>query len=105
MFAENHIEETQYLLAKNRLEDLKKFYKHLIVYAAVNLMISILKISKNLSNGETVELPIYDLNIYTVWFFWGIAIVIQAFKLFGMNFFLGKDWEERQIEKQINKIR
>ncbi len=105
MFTENHKEETQYLLAKKRVEDLKKFYKHVTVYVAINLVISILKISRNLSNGETLEEAIYDFNTYAVWLFWGIAIVIQAFKLFGLNFILGKDWEERQIEKHINKNR
>lgn len=105
MFTENYKEETQYLLAKKRVEDLKKFYKHVTVYVAINLVISILKISRNLSNGETLEEAIYDFNTYAVWLFWGIAIVIQAFKLFGLNFILGKDWEERQIEKHINKNR
>ncbi len=105
MFTENYKEETQYLLAMKRVEDLKKFYKHVTVYVAINLVISILKISRNLSNGETLEEAIYDFNTYAVWLFWGIAIVIQAFKLFGLNFILGKDWEERQIEKHINKNR
>lgn len=105
MFTENYKEETQYLLAKKRVEDLKKFYKHVTVYVAINLVISILKISRNLSNGETLEEAIYDFNTYAVWLFWGIAIVIQAFKLFGLNFILGKDWEERQIEKHINNNR
>ncbi|MCH2033065.1 MAG: 2TM domain-containing protein [Tenacibaculum sp.] len=105
MFTENYKEETQYLLAKKRVEDLKKFYKHVTVYVAINLVISILKISRNLSNGETLEEAIYDFNTYAVWLFWGIAIIIQAFKLFGLNFILGKDWEERQIEKHINKNR
>ncbi|CAL2083993.1 2TM domain-containing protein [Tenacibaculum sp. 190524A05c] len=103
MFTENYKEETQYLLAKKRVEDLKKFYKHLTVYVAINLVISILKISRNLSNGETLEEAIYDFNTYAVWLFWGIAIVIQAFKLFGLNSILGRDWEEKQIEKHINK--
>lgn len=105
MFTENYKEETQYLLAKKRVEDLKKFYKHVTVYVAINLVISILKISRNLSNGETLEEAIYDFNTYAVWLFWGIAIVIQVFKLFGLNFILGRDWEERQIEKHINNNR
>ena len=92
-------------MQKKRVEDLKKFYKHVTVYVAINLVISILKISRNLSNGETLEEAIYDFNTCAVWLFWGIAIVIQAFKLFGLNFILGKDWEERQIEKHINKNR
>ncbi|MFY7672395.1 2TM domain-containing protein [Tenacibaculum sp. MEBiC06402] len=105
MFTEDYKEETQYLLAKKRVEDLRKFYKHVTVYMAINLVISILKISRNLSNGETLEEALFDFNTYAVWVFWGIAIVIQAFKLFGLNFILGKDWEERQIEKHINKNR
>ncbi len=105
MFTENYKEETHYLLAKKRAEDLKKFYKHVTVYVTINLVISILKISRNLSNGETLEEAIYDFNTYAVWLFWGIAIVIQVFKLFGLNFILGRDWEERQIEKHINKNR
>lgn len=103
MFTEDYKEETQYLIAKKRVEELKKFYKHLAVYIIINLFISIIKIKRNMASGETFEEAFYDFSTFSVWCFWGIAIVIQAFKLFGLDFILGKDWEERQIEKQIRK--
>jgi hypothetical protein len=34
---------------------------------------------------------------------WGIGLAFHAFWLFGTNRFFGKDWEERQIKKILEK--
>lgn len=103
MFIDDRKEEAQYMTVKKRVEELKKFYKHLTVYIVINLFISAMKIRRNLGNGETLEEAIFDFNTFAVWIFWGIAIVIQAFKLFGLNFMFGRDWEERKIRKYMER--
>ncbi len=100
---DNNNEEKRYLRAKKRIEELKKFYKHLAVYIIVNTFISTRKIMRNMENGETFEEAFFDSSTFIVWFFWGIGIVLQAFKIFGFNFFMGKNWEEQKIKELMNE--
>ncbi len=82
--------ENRYLKAKERVEQVKKFYTGLIFYV---LFIGFLAI----------------LNYYTnqwryMWFLWaafgwGIGLLFQAAKAFRWNPFLSSDWEERQLKK------
>ncbi|EDP95021.1 2TM domain-containing protein [Kordia algicida OT-1] len=51
----NYQEEQAYIRAKKKVENIKGFYIHLLIYICVNLFISIKKIMENLSNGETFE--------------------------------------------------
>lgn len=105
MFLENNKDEAHYLIAKKRVEDLKKFYKHFAVYIIINVFISVMKIRRNINNGETFEEALVDFDTFAVWIFWGIAIAIQAFKLFGLNFLFGRDWEQRTIQKHMRNNR
>lgn len=100
---DNNNEEKRYLKAKKRIEELKQFYKHLVVYIVVNTFISSRKIIRNLDNGETLNEAFFDSSTFIVWFFWGIAIVLQAFKVFGFDLFMGKNWEEQKIKELMNK--
>jgi len=45
-----------------------------------------------------------------LWFLWvvfgfAIAIVFSAINLYGRGFWLGPDWEKRQIEKRLQQMR
>ena len=57
---------------------------------------------------------LYLLNVYVtpgyLWVFWpaigwGIAILLQAFMVFGLFGVLGADWEQKQFEKRLNQNR
>ncbi|WP_093668306.1 2TM domain-containing protein [Tenacibaculum sp. MAR_2009_124] len=68
-----------------------------------------------LSNYFNIVIKIYgDLKIsnrftengfehYTLWGIWGVVLIIDAFRVFGLSKFLGKEWEERKIKELINK--
>ncbi|MEM9887488.1 MAG: 2TM domain-containing protein [Bacteroidota bacterium] len=92
------MEDRQYKLAKRRVEKKKGFYVHLGVYIAVGVFFFII-------NLVTMD------QEPQVWFFypmipWLIAIMIHYFTVFGLpgTDILTEDWEEREIEKEINKI-
>ena len=89
--------------AKKRIEELKGFYWHLASYLIVNLVISISKIARNLSNGETFSESFFDFGTFAIWFFWGIGLAFHAAKVFGSVPILGRGWEERQIQKYIEQ--
>jgi len=90
--------------AKERVKELKDFYTHLIVYLAVNCFITINKISRNLSNGETFSEAFFDLGTFFIWGAWGIGLAIHGAHTFGFKLF-SKDWEERQIRKYMDQDR
>lgn len=81
-------ESNKYLKAKNRVDQLKSFYTHIVAYI--------------------VLIPFWIfINYKTYWdfkWFWfpvvgmGISIIIHAIKVFGY----GKGWEERKMEELMN---
>lgn len=81
-----------YLRAKKRVENLKAFYIHLMVYILVNLMLFFINISSDSSK---------------LWFLyplggWGIGIVIHGLTTFPFGIF-EKEWEERKIKEYMEK--
>ncbi|MEM9822642.1 MAG: 2TM domain-containing protein [Bacteroidota bacterium] len=90
----SRMEEHIYKAAKKKVEDKKGFFGHLGVYISVGLFF----LAINLLNfrGE-------------VWFFypllpWGMGLMIHYFSVFGLPG-LSSDWEEKELRKEINKLR
>ena len=96
-------EEIKYLRVKKRIEDLKGFYIHLAVYIIVNIFISGVQIIEKATNEESISEIFSNFDVYGVWIFWGIGIAFHTLKVFGFDFFLGKDWEERKIKEFMDK--
>lgn len=98
--------------AAKRINELKGFYIHLAVYVIVNIMISVIIIVSNMSSGDSFIEALLNFNTFSTSFFWGIGIFFHGARVFGLNPFFGKDWEERKIKKileedqnDINKYR
>jgi hypothetical protein len=86
--------DEKYDEAKRRVKELRIFYKSLFTYAAVNVLLIVINLIT--SPGS--------LWFYWVTIFWGIAILIQASKVFLIkNKFLNKDWEEKKIKDIMEK--
>ena len=80
-------EQTRYLEAKKRVEEIKGFYFHLIAYILVNSGLVVLNLLTS---------PEY------LWFLWamlgwGIGLIFHAFSVFSGLW--GKAWEERKIKE------
>ena len=82
-------ENIKYQKAKKRVEELKSFYIHILVYIIL------------------IPLWIF-INYKTYWdfkWFWfpvigmGVSIIIHAFKIYSYN----NDWEERKIKELMEK--
>jgi hypothetical protein len=82
--------EAKYLRAKERVNVLKKFYGNLLSYV---LVISLLGAINYWTNDWRY--------MWFLWvaFGWGIGIVFNAIRVFNLNPFFGKDWEERKIKE------
>lgn len=94
--------DIKYIKARHKVEKLKRFYIHLVVYLVINTVITVVKIMNNINNGETFNEAFFDFATVITWLIWGIAIALHAFSVFGIQFILGDDWEERKIEKFMN---
>ncbi|MFZ9003006.1 MAG: 2TM domain-containing protein [Robiginitalea sp.] len=81
--------ENKYIRAKERVEELKKFYGNLTSYIFV---ISLLAV---------VNYITYWGYKWFLWaaFGWGIGLFFHAVKTFRWNPFFTRDWEERKIRE------
>ena len=89
--------------AKKRVEELKGFYKHLMVYIMVNIMITTIIVVSHMYNGADFIDALWDFGSISTWFFWGIGVFFHGLKVFSFNPFFNKDWEERQIQKYMEE--
>jgi len=86
--------DEKYEEAKKRVKELKDFYRNLLTYVGVNILL----ITINLITSPG------SLWFYWVTIFWGIAILLHASKIFILKGkFLGKEWEERKIKEMMGK--
>ena len=91
---EKRSKESKYIRAKERVEELKKFYGNLTSYVVVISGLAALN---------------YYVNEWSyMWFLWaalgwGIGILFHAIGTFNLNPFFGRDWEERKIKEYMNE--
>ncbi|UWX53753.1 2TM domain-containing protein [Maribacter litopenaei] len=90
--------------AKERLKELKGFYWHAVVYVGVNSFISISSIIGRMNSGANFT-DVLDFGTFAVWVFWGIGLFFHGMKVFSRNPIFSKRWEERQIQKYMEKDR
>ncbi len=81
-----------YRMARKRVRQKRKFYTHFMSWLVMSVFFIL-------------------LNLFTADFFWaifpilgwGVAIAFHAIKVFSFTY--GDDWEQREIEKEITKIK
>jgi len=86
-------EEQRYQKAKERVQEIKGFYIHLMIYICVNIGLFLINFLS--SPGHW-------------WFYWpligwGIGVGAHAIGVFGLGSLLGEDWEERKIKEILEK--
>lgn len=85
--------------AKKRVDQLKGFYIHLAVYIVVNAFL-LVNIYIRTANEEG---SFWQVGHFLTLFFWGMGLLFHASQTFNFNPFFGKKWEEKQIQKYIEK--
>lgn len=93
-YVENNSTEAKYHRAKKRIREEKKFYSSLMSYV---FFIAFLAFINYYTNGWGY--------MWFLWaaFGWGIGIVTKAIKVFRLNPFFGKNWEEKKIQELMKK--
>lgn len=104
MEIDNKQTDRKYLRAKKRVDQLKSFYTHLLVYVLVNLFISSVKLINDVRGGDTLEEAFTDFDNFSLWLWWGIGILFHTYRVFGAGLlFMNKDWEEKKIKEFMNE--
>ena len=86
--------------ARKKVESIKGFYKHFLVYLIVNIIALVYKYL-TLEAGE----EFFSFNTFNMAFFWGLGVLFHAIGVFGPNVFLGRDWEERKIQEYMERTK
>ncbi|WP_040278150.1 2TM domain-containing protein [Psychroserpens damuponensis] len=87
--------EEAYLRAQKKVKAIMGFYWHLASYVIVNIFLIILITS----NG----VKFFSFGTFSTAFFWGIGIFFHFLGVFGSDFFLGKQWEQKKIKEIMDK--
>ncbi len=88
----------RYRNAHKKVQNIKGFYVHLLVYLFINIAILIANTrQEGLIEGLT------EIWNYSTAFFWGIGLLAHWASVFGPNVLMGKDWEERKIKEIMEK--
>lgn len=92
----NFNQETKFSQAQKRVKSMKGFYIHATVFVAVNLIIIL---------GCALDDPqsLFTLDPYMTAFFWGIGLFAHGMSVFGQDLIMGKNWEEKEIQKILSK--
>lgn len=89
--------------AIKKVEEIKKFYKHLTIYLLINFFFIFRRIYKDIQFGDSFFEAIIDVSNYSFFYWWGVALIFHAIATFGIPNLLGKNWEERKIKEFMNK--
>ena len=88
------MEDTKYTRAKEKVEEIKEFYGKVI--SAIVTIVIVAGIN-------------YYLNEWRyAWFLWvvfglSISLLLKANKIFNLNPFMGRDWEERKTQELLRQ--
>ena len=91
---ENLDKQSKYFRAKGRVLAIKKFYMSLMSYFVFIGFLAALNYWTNQWR--------YPWFLWAA-FGWGIGLVFHAVKVFGLNPFFGKNWEERKIKEYMQE--
>jgi hypothetical protein len=90
-------ESELYREARRRVKDKTRFHRHLLIYVIFN---AFLLFQSTFFHGN-------PLRPFPVIFFWGIGLLIHYLRVYGLpgNGIFSKQWEEREIQKEIGRLK
>lgn len=83
--------DENYEKARIRINELKDFYEHLIIFVIIITGLSIFNFFTS---------PQFYWVLFVV-LFWGIGLLLHGIFTFGRRGFLSKEWEERKIKEYM----
>jgi len=94
--------KTAYINAKKKVEALRQFYLHIILFVIVNTIIVILNNDVFQGQGDDSAM----VALFFSFFIWGIGLVfhgLYVLYVFKMKSNILKRWEEKKIQQLMEK--
>ena len=103
------VSKDKLLKAKQRVAEIRQFYKHLMTYLLFNFAFMYL------GNFYGVKIRIYadfivsnkftadGFEYYPLWFIWGVFLILDTIKVFVLPKFFGSRWEAKKIKELTEK--
>ncbi|MGB7843115.1 MAG: 2TM domain-containing protein [Salinimicrobium sp.] len=86
--------------AQDRARQKRRLYQHFIVFLIGAVVLILLNVIFEI--GQDINPFGLDWFVWAI-IFWAVILLIHAFNFFVTNKFMGKDWENRQVEKLVAK--
>lgn len=86
--------------AQDRARQKRKLFQHFIVFLIGSAVLIVLNVLFDI--GKDIRPFGLDWFVWAI-IFWFVILLIHVFNVYVTNKFLGKDWENRQIEKLVAK--
>jgi hypothetical protein len=90
-------------IAYQKVKRIKGFYSHLKIYIIVNIFLIISSLNRDFIGSKFELNGLLDLHTYSTALYWGIALAIHAFTVFGPDWFFNGDWEQKKIQKYMER--
>jgi hypothetical protein len=87
------MEDERYRAAKAKVENIRVFYIHLMLFAGINILLFIINM---------IQSP-HAIWFYWVTLFWGVGLCWHAYSVFGTEPLFGREWEEKKIKEILEK--
>ena len=86
--------EIDYSMAKERVNQLRKFYVSLAIFV---ILLAIYSFRNYYLNGE---ITFFSFNNFSgIFWIWGLILAIRGVKIF----FFNHDWERKMMDRELNK--
>ena len=98
-------QKSKYERATKRVKELKGFYNHLKIFVLFNGLLYLMRsgiLHSILPEDFPVE-PYYFDWVHVNLLIWGVILLVHALVLYRHKFKFAKKWEERQIQKYMDK--
>jgi len=86
--------------AQRRIKQKKRFYTHLIVFAVIGLIMYTFNVGLGLADEFTLATLPWSTVIIGFWF---LLLFWHFLNVFLFQTFMGKEWEQKQLEKLVSK--
>jgi len=91
-------EENRYNRAKKKVDKIKGFYTHAIVYVVVNIMLLSM-----IYTGYANVREFWNLGSFSTAIGWGIGLLIHGVSVFGKDVFFDSNWEAQKMQQFLKE--
>jgi len=95
---EKYSEKSRYNRAKKKVDRIKGFYTHAIVYGVINTILLLM-----IYTGYANVTDFWNLGSFSTAIGWGIGLLIHGISVFGKELFFSSNWEEQKMKQFLKE--